>query len=103
MIILAFTLLFLLKAVFVKLLALRVCVHVHLTFSRLSKRYLTSSGSHCASLQEKPTCCSRMQVGYEECLGTKPAASFPSALKTGRVGSLPAAQETPSVGKCLLG
>lgn len=35
--------------IFVKLLALRVCVQVPLTFSRLSKRYLTSSGSHCAS------------------------------------------------------
>lgn len=27
-----------------------------------------------------------MQVGNEECLGTKPAASFPSVLKTGGVG-----------------
>lgn len=56
-----------------------------------------------ARFQEKPSCCSHMQVGTEQSLGTKPAASFPSVLKTGRVGAVPAAQETPSVGKSLLG
>lgn len=37
--------------------------------------------------KRKHSCCGHVQVGNEECLGTKkPAASFSSVFKTGRVG-----------------